>query len=63
VTCNVCQGRRYNRETLEVLFRGKSIADVLGVTVDEAADMFKAVPVIRDKMETLKRIGLGYITR
>ncbi len=61
VTCDVCQGRRYNRETLEVLFRGKSIADVLDMTVDEAADMFKAVPVIRDKMETLKRVGLGYI--
>ena len=61
VTCDVCQGRRYNRETLEVLFRGKSIADVLDMTVEEAADMFKAVPVIRDKMETLKRVGLGYI--
>ena len=54
-------GPRYNRETLEVLFRGKSIADVLDMTVDEAADLFKAVPVIRDKMETLKRVGLGYI--
>ncbi len=61
VTCDVCHGRRYNRETLEVLFRGKSIADVLDMTVEEAADMFKAVPVIRDKMETLKRVGLGYI--
>ena len=61
VTCDVCQGRRYNRETLEVLFRGKSIADVLDMTVEEAADMFKAVPIIRDKMETLKRVGLGYI--
>jgi excinuclease ABC subunit A len=61
VTCDVCQGRRYNRETLEVLFRGKSIADVLDMTVEEAAEMFKAVPVIRDKMETLKRVGLGYI--
>ena len=44
VTCDVCQGRRYNRETLEILFRGKSIADVLDMTVEEAADMFKAVP-------------------
>ncbi|HEY2708171.1 MAG TPA: excinuclease ABC subunit UvrA [Caulobacteraceae bacterium] len=61
VTCDVCHGKRYNRETLEVLFRGKSIADVLDMTVEEAADMFKAVPPIRDKMETLKRVGLGYI--
>jgi excinuclease ABC subunit A len=61
VTCDVCKGKRYNRETLEVLFRGKSIADVLDMTVEEAADMFKAVPPIRDKMETLKRVGLGYI--
>ncbi len=61
VTCDVCHGRRYNRETLEVLFRGKSIADVLDMTVEEAADMFKAVPSIRDKMETLKRVGLGYV--
>jgi excinuclease ABC subunit A len=61
VTCDVCHGRRYNRETLEILFRGKSIADVLDMTVEEAADMFKAVPPIRDKMETLKRVGLGYV--
>jgi excinuclease ABC subunit A len=60
VTCDVCHGRRYNRETLEILFRGKSIADVLDMTVEEAAEMFKAVPPIRDKMETLKRVGLGY---
>jgi excinuclease ABC subunit A len=61
VTCDVCKGRRYNRETLEILFRGKSIADVLDMTVEEAAEMFRAVPAIRDKMETLKRVGLGYI--
>ena len=61
VTCDVCRGHRYNRETLEILFRGKSIADVLDMTVEEAAQMFRAVPVIRDKMETLKRVGLGYI--
>ena len=61
VTCDVCKGRRYNRETLEIHFRNKSIADVLDMTVEEAADMFKAVPPIRDKMETLKRVGLGYI--
>ncbi len=61
VTCDVCRGQRYNRETLEILFRGKSIAQILDMTVEEAADMFKAVPPIRDKMETLKRVGLGYI--
>jgi excinuclease ABC subunit A len=61
VTCDVCHGRRYNRETLEILFRNRSIAEVLDMTVEEAADMFKAVPAIRDKMETLKRVGLGYI--
>ncbi|MDQ4060396.1 MAG: excinuclease ABC subunit UvrA, partial [Pseudomonadota bacterium] len=61
VTCDVCKGKRYNRETLEVAFKGKSIADVLDMTVDEAADFFKAVPGIRDKMETLRRVGLGYI--
>jgi len=61
VTCDVCRGHRYNRETLEIHFRGKSIADILDMTVEEAADMFKAVPPIRDKMETLKRVGLGYI--
>jgi excinuclease ABC subunit A len=61
VTCDVCKGKRYNRETLEVLFRGKSIADVLDMTVEEAAEAFKAVPVIRDKMELLQRVGLGYI--
>ena len=61
VTCDVCKGKRYNRETLEVLFKGKSISDVLDMTVEEAADFFKAVPSIRDKMETLKRVGLGYV--
>ncbi|THD77725.1 MAG: excinuclease ABC subunit UvrA [Phenylobacterium sp.] len=61
VTCDVCHGRRYNRETLEVLFKGKSIADVLDMTVDEAAEFFKAVPVLREKMQTLKRVGLGYV--
>jgi excinuclease ABC subunit A len=61
VTCDVCKGRRYNRETLEILFRGKSISDVLDMTVEEAADFFKAVPTIRDKMETLKRVGLSYV--
>jgi excinuclease ABC subunit A len=61
VTCDVCKGKRYDRETLEVLYRGKSIADILDMTVDEAKDLFKAVPSIRDKMETLGRVGLGYI--
>lgn len=61
VTCDVCHGHRYNRETLEVMFKGKNIADILDMTVEEAADFFKAVPPIRDKMETLKRVGLGYV--
>lgn len=61
VECDSCLGKRYNRETLEVRFRDKSIADVLDLTVDEAADFFKAVPMVRDKMVTLQRVGLGYI--
>ncbi|HLK25696.1 MAG TPA: excinuclease ABC subunit UvrA [Caulobacteraceae bacterium] len=61
VTCDVCKGKRYNRETQEILFKGKSISDVLDMTVDEAGEFFKAVPVLREKMETLKRVGLGYI--
>jgi excinuclease ABC subunit A len=61
VQCDVCKGKRYNRETLDVKFRGKSIADVLDMTVEEGAEFFKAVPLIREKMETLARVGLGYI--
>ena len=61
VTCDTCHGARYNRETLEVLYRDKSIAGVLDMTVEEAAGFFSAVPAIRDKLETLKRVGLGYI--
>jgi excinuclease ABC subunit A len=61
VTCDVCKGRRYDRETLEVKYREKSIADVLDMTVEEAGVLFKAVPSIREKMETLTRVGLGYI--
>ncbi len=61
VTCDVCRGHRYNRETLEILFRGKSIADVLDMNVEEAADFFKAVPPIRDKMKALIQVGLGYV--
>jgi len=61
VTCDVCHGARYNRETLEVKFKGHSIADVLDMTVEDAAEFFKAVPPIRDKMEMLVEVGLGYI--
>jgi excinuclease ABC subunit A len=61
VTCDVCKGKRYDRATLDVDYRGKSIADVLDMTVEEAADLFKAVPSIRDKMQTLARVGLGYM--
>jgi excinuclease ABC subunit A len=61
VQCDVCRGRRYNRETLDILYRGQSIADVLEMTVDEGAEFFKAVPAIRDKLTTLQRVGLGYI--
>jgi excinuclease ABC subunit A len=61
VECDQCKGQRYNRETLEVKYKEKSIADVLNMTVAECADLFKAVPLIRDKMETLKKVGLGYI--
>ena len=61
VTCDVCHGKRYNRETMEILFRGKSISDVLDMNVEEAADFFKAVPPIRDKMRALIQVGLGYV--
>lgn len=61
VTCDQCKGKRYNRETLEISFKGKSISDVLDMTVEEGADFFKAVPSIRDKMETLKQVGLSYV--
>jgi len=61
VTCDVCHGKRYNRETLEVTFKGKSIADVLDMTVEEGAEFFAAVPAVRDKLETLAKVGLGYI--
>jgi excinuclease ABC subunit A len=62
VTCDVCKGKRYDRETLEVKYKEKSIADVLAMTVEEAATLFKAAPAIRDKLETLKRVGLDYIS-
>ena len=61
VTCDVCKGKRYNRETLDVQFKGKSISDVLDMTIDEAVDFFAAVPSIRDKFLTLQRVGLGYV--
>jgi excinuclease ABC subunit A len=61
VTCDQCKGKRYNRETLDVKFKDKSIADVLDMTIEDGAEFFKAVPSIRDKLETLKRVGLGYI--
>jgi excinuclease ABC subunit A len=61
VTCDVCKGKRYDRETLEVKYRDKSIADVLDMTVEEARDLFKAVAAIREKMETLARVGLDYV--
>ena len=61
VQCDECKGRRFNRETLEIAFKGKSVADVLDMTVDVGAEFFKAVPAIRDKLVTLQRVGLGYI--
>ncbi len=61
VQCDVCKGKRYNRETLEVKFRDNSIADVLDMTVEAGAELFKAVPSIREKLDTLTRVGLGYI--
>jgi excinuclease ABC subunit A len=61
VTCDVCKGKRYNRETLEVQFKGKSISDILDMTIDEGVEFFSAVPVIRDKLTTLQRVGLGYV--
>ena len=61
VTCETCNGARYNRETLEIKFKGKSIADVLDMTVEDAQEFFAAVPPIRDKMDALMRVGLGYI--
>ena len=61
VTCEECHGRRYNRETLEVKFKGLSIADVLDMTIEDAESFFKAVPPIRDKMHMLNEVGLGYV--
>jgi excinuclease ABC subunit A len=62
VQCDVCKGKRYNRETLDVKFRDNSIADVLDMTVEAGAELFKAVPSIREKLDTLTNVGLGYIS-
>lgn len=62
VTCDVCNGRRYNRETLEITYKGKNIADILNMTVDEALSFFRAVPAIADKLATMQEVGLGYLT-
>ena len=61
VTCDVCKGKRYNRETLEVIYRDRSISDVLEMTVEDGCEFFRAVPAVRDKLETLLRVGLGYV--
>ena len=61
VPCEVCSGKRYNRETLEVKYKGKSISDVLDMTIEEALDFFNNVPKIKQKMQTLLDVGLGYI--
>ncbi|MEM1346798.1 MAG: ATP-binding cassette domain-containing protein, partial [Pseudomonadota bacterium] len=61
VECETCKGARYNRETLEIKFKGKSIADVLDMTVEDGVVFFDAIPQVRDKLETLQRVGLGYV--
>jgi excinuclease ABC subunit A len=61
VTCEQCKGKRYNRETLEIHYKGKSISDVLAMTVDEAMEMFAPIPPIANKLQTLVEVGLGYI--
>lgn len=61
VPCEVCHGKRYNRETLEVRYKGKSIADVLDMTINQAVDFFEAVPNILQKIKTIQDVGLGYI--
>ena len=62
VTCDVCHGRRYNRETLEITYKGKNIADILDMTVDQALSFFRAVPTVADKLATMQEVGLGYLT-
>ena len=61
VTCEVCKGQRYNRETLEILYKDKSIADVLNMTVDEALEFFEHIPLIKAKLQTLHDVGLHYV--
>ncbi|HET6381360.1 MAG TPA: excinuclease ABC subunit UvrA [candidate division Zixibacteria bacterium] len=61
VTCEVCKGKRYNRETLEIHYKGRNVAEILEMTVDEALDFFSAVPAIRNKLQTLHDVGMGYI--
>jgi excinuclease ABC subunit A len=62
VTCETCLGKRFNRETLEIRYKGKSISDVLNMTINEATDFFEAIPKIHRKLKTIKDVGLGYIT-
>lgn len=61
VPCDACHGKRYNRETLEVTYKGKNISDVLEMTVEDGAEFFSAIPVIHRRLETLTQVGLGYI--
>ena len=61
VTCEVCKGKRYNREALEIHYKGRSIADVLEMTIEEALDFFSAVPAVKAKLQTLNDVGLGYV--
>ena len=61
VKCDACKGKRYNRDTLEIKFKDKNIADILDMTVDESLEFFKAIPNIKNKLLTLKKVGLGYI--
>ncbi|MDA9190687.1 excinuclease ABC subunit UvrA [Alphaproteobacteria bacterium] len=61
VTCDICKGKRYNRETLEIKFKGKSIADLLDMSIEEGVKFFSAVPSIREKLQTMLRVGLGYV--
>ena len=61
IQCDVCHGKRFNQETLDVLYKGKSISDVLDMTIEDAADFFSGIPHIAKKLETLKSVGLGYI--
>lgn len=62
VTCDICNGKRYNRDTLEITYKGKNIADILGMTIDEALSFFRAVPAISEKLSTMQEVGLGYLT-